>query len=223
MSSEPLPTRTSRLVSPVDLHERPPVREMSPAEVVEAVKRARAAQPTWEKTPFEERARALKAAAKEMLRRRQEAVDLLLEEAGKYPHDALMTEAVGPLEFLSLWIKVARRHLRPRRLPIPKLAFPGKRAVTELVPRGVVGIIAPWNYPVATYFKPVFPALLSGNAIVVKPSEYAPRSGAWFQQVMAKHLPPHVYELVQGGREVGRALIKAGVDSLTFTGSVPSE
>src|SRR4051812_48225906 len=110
------------------------------------VARARAAQPAWAALSFDQRAARLLAAAREMLVRRDEAVELVRAEAGKYSTDILMSEALGPLEYVKGWIKTARPYLQPRKLPVPMLAFPGKRAVTEPVPRGVVGVIAPWNY-----------------------------------------------------------------------------
>jgi acyl-CoA reductase-like NAD-dependent aldehyde dehydrogenase len=154
-----------------------------------------------------------------MLERRREAVALIRQEAGKSDVQAMMTEAIGPLEFLKNWIPVVRPFVAPRKLPISPLAMPGKRAVVEMVPRGVVGLIAPWNYPVATYFKPLLPALLCGNSVVVKPSEYAPRSGLWFQSVLAETLPPGVIECVIGGADIGQALVRSAIDAVIFTGS----
>jgi acyl-CoA reductase-like NAD-dependent aldehyde dehydrogenase len=171
---------------------------------------------------FDRRVALLKTACRRMLERRQEAVELIRKEAGKSVAQAMLTEAVGPLEFLKNWVPVIRPFLVPRKVPFPAIAFPGKRGVTEMVPRGVVALIAPWNYPVATYFKPVLPALLCGNTMVFKPSEYAPRSGLWFQSVLAEVLPPGVLECVIGGPDVGQALLRSRIDSVVFTGSARS-
>ena len=206
-------------VCPLDLEPLPPVKATDAAGVAAAAARARAAQPEWQRLGFEQRAKVLKAACRRMLERRSEAVELIRREAGKSAVQAMMTEAVGPLEFLKNWIPVVRPFLARKKLPIPQLAFPGKRGEVEMVPRGVVALIAPWNYPVATYFKPIFPALLCGNTVVIKPSEYAPRSGQWFQSVLAEFLPPGVVECVVGGRDIGQALLDAGIDSVVFTGS----
>ena len=101
------------------------------------------------------------------------------------------TKRSGPLEYINQWIKIARRELKPKKLPVSAIAFPGKRAELSLLPRGVVGVIAPWNFPLGEFFRPVFPALLAGNAVITKPSEHTPqRSGAWFAQVMNEFLPP---------------------------------
>jgi acyl-CoA reductase-like NAD-dependent aldehyde dehydrogenase len=209
-------------VCPLDLEPLPTVKATAPADVADVVRRARAAQPAWQALGFERRATLLKAACRRMLERRSESVELIRREAGKSVVQAMMTEAVGPLEFLKNWIPVVRPFLARRKLPIPAIAFPGKRGVVEMVPRGVVGLIAPWNYPIATYFKPLFPALLCGNSVVIKPSEYAPRSGLWFQSVLAEFLPKGVVECVNGGRDVGQALVRADIDAVVFTGSARS-
>ncbi|HVO31901.1 MAG TPA: aldehyde dehydrogenase family protein [bacterium] len=223
MSTQPLLTADEiRGVSPLDLSPLPPVKSTTPTELAAAVKRARAAQPAWEALGFEERARLLKAACRRMLERRAEAVDLIRKEAGKSHPQAMMTEAIGPLDYLGNWIKVIRPFVKRKKLPISPLAFPGKKGWVDMVPRGVVALIAPWNYPVATYFKPLLPALLTGNTVVVKPSEYTPRSGLWFQKILAEFLPAGVVEVVIGGREAGQAVLESGVDAVVFTGSSAS-
>lgn len=206
--------------SPVDGQVLPPVPMSTHAQVTETITRARAAQPAWQALGFEGRAKLVRLAARRLLEKRNEIVALGQEELGKYPAEMLMTEAVGPLEFAAAWIKQARSALRRKTVPVSSLAFPGKSAKVELVPRGVLGIIAPWNFPLANFFKGVFPGLLSGNAVVVKPSELTPKSGQWFVDVMNEVLPAHVLQAVQGDGEVGRALTTGGIDSLIFTGSV---
>ena len=207
---------------PVDLHPLVPVAVTTPRELEQVVARARAAQAEWEALGFEKRGKLLLAAAKGILARRQEVLELLHDETGKTPGDILMGEALGALQFVQDWIKVARPHLRTRRLPMSPVAFPGKSGTIDLVPRGVVAVIAPWNFPLANFFKPVFAALLCGNAVVLKPSELSPRMGEWFSRVLGDVLPPSVLTVVQGGRDVGTALVKSGVDAVTFTGSTQS-
>ena len=212
--------REIQRVSPINGEALSPVAMSTELEVKEAITLARAAQPAWHALGFEARAKLVRQGARRMLEKRAEIVVLGQEEVGKYPTEMLMTEALGPLEFVSAWIKQARHALKRRTVPVSSLAFPGKSAKVELVPRGVVGIIAPWNFPLANFFKGVFPALLCGNAVVVKPSEFTPKSGQWFVDVMNEILPPHVLQAVQGDGEVGRALTVSGIDALTFTGSV---
>ncbi len=211
-----------RNLSPVDGRKLPGIPITSEADVKAAVVHARAAQNKWAELGFEKRAKLMKRAGRIMLERRQELLELLHDEAGKPPGEVLMGEALGALQFITDWIKVARPFLKEKKVPISIVAFPGKSAVVQSVPRGVVGIIAPWNFPVANFFKPVFAALLCGNTVVLKPSEFAPRSGAWFVKVLNEVLPANVLTVVQGDRVVGTALINAGIDALTFTGSSAS-
>jgi acyl-CoA reductase-like NAD-dependent aldehyde dehydrogenase len=211
-----------RHLCPVDLHPLPPVRVSSAEDVRAAVKAARAAQAQWAAMGFDARAKALKQATRLMLERRQQVLELLHDETGKVAPEVLMGEALGPLQYVSDWVGVAKGHLKPKRIGLNPIAWPGKSATLELLPRGVVGIIAPWNFPLANFFKPVFAALLCGNAVVLKPSEYSPRMGAWFVNVLSEVLPKNVIQVVQGDRETGQALITAGIDALTFTGSSSS-
>jgi acyl-CoA reductase-like NAD-dependent aldehyde dehydrogenase len=83
-----------------------------------------------------------------------------------------------------------------------------------------VGIIAPWNFPVSGLYRSVIPALLSGNAIVLKPSEHTPRSSAWFADAIAREVPHGVVSVVQGDGVAGMAVVESGIDACVFTGSV---
>jgi len=209
-------------VCPVDLHPLPDVEATSAAGLKVAVAIARGAQGEWSALGFDRRAKLLLSAAKQILARRQEVLELLHDEAGKTPGDVLMGEALGALQYVQDWVKVAKPHLKQRRLAMNPLAFPGKSGTIDLVPRGVVAVIAPWNFPLANFFKPVFAALLCGNTVVLKPSELSPRMGAWFTGVLSQVLPKNVLTVVQGGPQVGQALVRAGVDAVTFTGSTAS-
>jgi len=183
------------------------------------VARARDAQEAWGHTPFAERVACLRRAAQDMLRRRQEIIALVEQEIGKVSAEALFNEALGPLDAVKGWAGVLRPALARRRVRLNPLGFPGKRAWVEAVPRGVVAIIAPWNFPAAGLYRSVFPALLSGNAVLLKPSEHSPRSSGWLAEVLSAHVPPGVMQLVQGDGVVGAALLDARPDACVFTGS----
>jgi acyl-CoA reductase-like NAD-dependent aldehyde dehydrogenase len=187
-----------------------------------AVARARAAQYEWHLQPFAERAKALSSAAEEMLRRRSEVIALAREEMGKVEIEGLFTEALGPLDSVKSWIHIVERATRRRRVSLNPISFPRKRAHIDLVPRGVVGVIAPWNYPVAGLYRSTIPALLTGNGVVVKPSEFTPKTSAWLVERLAAQLPDGLVHVVQGDGLVGAALIDAGIDACVFTGSPES-
>lgn len=205
-------------VSPLDGSTLPPIATTSPPDVRGAVERARGAQHAWGNRCLADRVAVLKRAARAMLDRRNEVMSIVRREAGKLAVEALFLEALGPLDAVGGWARVCKKALR-KTVPLNPLAFPKKRARIELVPRGVVGIIAPWNYPVAGLYRSVFPALMSGNAVVLKPSEFTPESSAWFAGVLAEHLPEDLIQVVQGDGAVGAALLGAGIDACVFTGS----
>ena len=189
------------------------------ARIREAVARARAPQYEWQRQPFADRAAALTRAAREMLRRRHEIIALVREEMGKVDAEGIFNEAVGPLDAVKSWIRVVEQAASRRSVGLNPVSWPKKRAYVDLVPRGVVGVIAPWNFPVASLYRPVLPALLTGNAVVVKPSEYTPRTSAWFVERLADALPPGLAQVVQGDGRAGAALVDAGIDACVFTGS----
>ena len=214
--------REIQVVSPNDLRKLTPVPMSTTAEVRAAVERARQAQQSWRHRPLSERITALKRAAKDLLSRRAEVAALAKEEMGKVEVEGLFNEGLGPLDAVSGWASVVKRATSPRRVLLNPVSFPKKRARVEYVPRGVVGVIAPWNYPVAGLYRPVFPALMTGNAVVLKPSEYTPRTSAWFIERLAAALPAGLVQVVQGDGRVGEALIDAGIDACVFTGSPAS-
>jgi acyl-CoA reductase-like NAD-dependent aldehyde dehydrogenase len=204
---------------PIDLRPLAPVRAATPADVLRAVERARTAQESWRDVPLGEREAALLRAAKTMLRRRHEAMELVRDEMGKVDVEALFNEALGPIDSVRAWSQVVRRACAPERVRLNPIVFRHKRAQVELLPRGVVGIIAPWNYPIAGLYRSVFPALLTGNTVVVKPSEYTPLSSEWLVATLATELPPGVISTLVGDGRTGAALIDAGIDACVFTGS----
>jgi acyl-CoA reductase-like NAD-dependent aldehyde dehydrogenase len=165
---------------------------------------------------------ALASAAREMLRRRHEVIALARDEMGKVYIEGLWNEAIGPLDAVRAWARVVRRATRRERVWLNPLSFPRKSAHVDLVPRGVIGVIAPWNFPVAGLYRPTIPALMTGNGLVVKPSEVSPKTSAWLLEQLAAALPEGLVHVVQGDGQVGAALIDAGIDACVFTGSPES-
>src|SRR3989449_6848993 len=88
-------------------------------------------------------------------------------------------------------------------------------------PYGVIGVIAPWNYPVAIPLGQMIPAVVAGNAVVIKPSELTPWCGALVEELFSQAgFPVGLVQVIQGSGELGEALILAGPDKVIFTGSV---
>jgi acyl-CoA reductase-like NAD-dependent aldehyde dehydrogenase len=212
-------SRTLQSVSPntgAALRDLPSPRQQQ--ELESAMRWARLGQPEWASWPLSRRFAALERAAKSMLRDRETVLSLAKEEMGKHAVEGLFTEALGPLETLKAWRRVFEP-VETRRIRLSPLSFPRKSAQIKLVPRGVIGILAPWNYPVAGLYRSVFPALLSGNAVLVKPSEHTPRTSSWFIAHLANELPLGVAQAQTGDGRVGAALLECGLDACVFTGS----
>lgn len=218
-----LPSETLTPICPLDLQPARPLAVTSAAEVQGAVAQARRAQQAWRELSLSDRVSRLRTAAKRMLARRHELLVTLREEIGKVDAEAMFNESLGPLDAVNAWERVIKEHACRERVSLNPINFPGKSAWIDLVPRGVIGVIAPWNYPVAGLYRSLFPALLLGNAVVLKPSEYSPRSSAWLVDVLAsvlsEGLPPGLVTVVQGGGATGQALLNAGIDACVFTGS----
>ena len=209
-------------ISPVDRRALPPLAITSAEAVQTLVEKSRIAQRGWASRSIGDRSAALTRAAKNVLDRRHEVIALMREEVGKLEVDALMSEVLGPIDQVSAWTSVVKPVLERKKVSLNPLNFPKKSAHIDRVPRGVVGIIAPWNYPVATLFRTLIPALLCGNGVVLKPSEYASRVERWFAERIAEQLPPDLVGVAIGDRTTGEALVESGVDAIVFTGSIPA-
>jgi len=208
--------------SPIDLRPLEAVPETSPAAIASMVERARAASGSWRERSLRDRAAIMRRAARSMLGRRDEVLALAREEMGKLEIEGLFHEGLGHLDLLNGWVGVVEAAGLRRRVRLNPLKFGGKKAWVELVPRGVVGVIAPWNFPVGNLYRSVYPALLTGNGVVLKPSEWTPRTSQWFADQLAAELPDGLLSVAHGAGAVGAALIEAGIDTCVFTGSPPT-
>jgi len=180
---------------------------------------ARVAQRDWAGMSFKIRAKRVLALARRMLERREEVLDIMGLEMGRGRADSLLSELTVVVNYAKGAVKVARTALKSDKVKLSSLEFPGKRVVVEAVPRGVIGLITPWNYPLMQCYRPLFHALLAGNGVVLKPSEHTPRTGAWLVEVCNEVLPPGLVGIVQGAGAHGAALVEAELDGLVFTGS----
>jgi len=196
--------------APRDVLGRFPVADA--AAVDAAVARARAAGPAWRDAGFEARAGRLRRFAALARERAETGARLVAREVGKALWDARA-------EVRLLAAKVEATLAEGMRFVAPIEAGPGARA--EWVPRGVLAVLGPFNFPAHLPNGHLVPALATGNTVVLKPSELAPAVGAWMAGLWREAgLPEGVLELVQGRADTGRALaLHADVDGVLFTGS----
>jgi acyl-CoA reductase-like NAD-dependent aldehyde dehydrogenase len=194
-----------------------------PAAVRAAVARAKAAQKAWRKTSFAERRAVLQRFLDYTVANKDQLCAWVQLDSGKTRENALVGEIWPVCEKLRWTIKNGERHLKPEKVSSGLLMH--KRARLEFHPLGVLAAIIPWNYPFQNIANPIIPALMSGNAVVLKPSEWVAWSSAriveGFRQVLreAGH-DPDLIQAVQGYGATGAALARAEVDTILFIGSV---
>jgi len=189
----------------------------TPADVAAAVAAARAAQVAWAQRSLDERAAVLLAFHDLFIANASEILDVIQLETGKSRHHAF--EEVEDIAIQArYYAHSAEDHLSPRRRQgaLPLLT----RTTEHHRPRGVIGMIAPWNYPLSLSIGDAIPALLAGNAVVLKPDAQTPFSALWAAALLAEAgLPDGLLQVVTGrGAELGTPLID-GADFLMFTGS----
>jgi acyl-CoA reductase-like NAD-dependent aldehyde dehydrogenase len=179
---------------------------------------ARAAQPGWERLSYRERSRAL-GRLSARLRSDDELARLISAETGKPAFEAFGFEVA----YLSEIVRVLGG--RQGRVALAgdrrsSLIFPHKRAHVRWQPRGVVAVIGPSNFPLLNNFGDAVAPLLAGNCVVLKPSPHTPRTSLRVQALWRElGLPEGVFQVLEGGAEVGMALVD-DCDMVFFTGSV---
>jgi len=126
--------------------------------------------------------------------------------------------SIGPLKYsrdhVARWMRTERRSPTPRLLSL----F-GARAEIRHQPKGVVGVISPWNFPVNLTFAPLAGVLAAGNRAMVKPSEVTPATSELLKNMFAKAFDPEEIAVVTGGPEVGQAFSGLAFDHMIFTGA----
>jgi aldehyde dehydrogenase (NAD+)/succinate-semialdehyde dehydrogenase/glutarate-semialdehyde dehydrogenase len=191
--------------------------QSSPADIEAAFATARAAQREWAAWPVRKRLKVFKKFHRLVLQHNTQIVDLIQVESGKARRMAFDETCDVPM-VTSHYLKRAAKVLAPTKRggPVPVLS-----TSTEVrQPKGVVGIIAPWNFPFATGISDAIPALMAGNAVVVKPDNKTALSPLYGVELLYEAgLPAGLFQVVCGeGPDVGPTLID-NADYVMFTGS----
>jgi succinate-semialdehyde dehydrogenase/glutarate-semialdehyde dehydrogenase len=188
-------------------------------DVNEAVARAHAAQNDWKERSLSDRAGVLKDFRDLLVDRRMEMARLLTEEVGKPTIEALTQEVAMAAELATYYANNAPEVLAPKRISHRLLKSKRSKVVRE--PKGVVGVITPWNYPLVLTTQSILAAFVAGNAVVNKPSEVTPLTSLKLEEFLADAgLPEDLFQVVTGEGETGAALVNADVQHISFTGSV---
>ena len=195
------------------------VRVATREQVRETVQAAKAAQVEWARKSFAERRDLLLRFKDLLLQRADEFCDHISRENGKTRNEALFMEVLPVADAVHWYAHKAGKLLKDEKLSLHM--FPHKKSYLRFYPRGVIGLISPWNYPFSIPVGDAVAALMAGNAVVVKPSEYTPiimeKTRALFEEA---GLPRGLFAVLQGKGDVGAEMIRSGVNMIIFTGSV---
>jgi len=195
------------------------VADASPDQARAAIAAAKAAQPAWAARAPIERAKLMREVSRLIRRDADDLAELVVREQGK-PLKEARGEIAGAAEFMDYFSEFARR-LPGEILPSDHA---GEQVWIRRAPVGVVAAIIPWNYPAALICRKMAPALVTGNAVVVKPHEMTPLSGLAMARLFEEAgLPYGLVNIITGaGDVIGEVLTSASdVDLVTMTGSVP--
>jgi succinate-semialdehyde dehydrogenase/glutarate-semialdehyde dehydrogenase len=190
-------------------------------EVRAAVSRARAAQPSWAEPGIRKRIAILRQFQQNLHAHKNQIAESITREAGKPVVEAFTTEVLVVLDAARFLIDNAYRLLRDEPIPHGNLATKLKTGTLVREPYGVMGIIAPWNYPFSIPATETLAALVAGNAVVLKPSELTSLVALELQSLLyTAGVPKNIFQIILGDGATGAALVHAPIDKLVFTGSV---
>ncbi len=198
----------------------------SEPEVQAAVARAHVAQGSWADLGLRKRIAILREFQRLLHQKKSEVAQLVTREAGKPYVEALLTEVLVVLDAARFLIDNAFRFLRDEPVPHGNLAMKTKSGRLLREPYGVIGIVSPWNYPFSIPATESIAALVAGNGVVLKPSEFTSLCAMELASLLHEAgVPKEIFQAIPGDGATGAALIesakpRASIDKLIFTGSV---
>ncbi|MFE3291543.1 succinic semialdehyde dehydrogenase [Rhodococcus sp. NPDC059234] len=213
----PASTEMHQAKAPFDGAPLPGVPQTTPETVAGVAAAAREAQTGWASTPIGDRARIVRRFGRALLDHHDQLCDVMQWETGKARVHAAV-EVQGVISVAEYYGRTGERHLRGRRA---RSAMPGVVSThVDYRAKGVVGVVAPWNYPLFLAVGDVIPALVAGNSVLSKADSQAPWTLLLARKLAVEAgIPPQVWQVVAGpGSRIGPAVVGA-VDHLCFTGS----
>ena len=195
--------------SPLDGKRLGAVPTITPGQVQSVVDDVASVQPFWAQLPLADRARYMRRAAQAIIDQIDELAELLSREQGKALNESYVMELLPTIDSLRWLADAGPEILDDERIPLP-IFLKQKRARFTYEPLGVVGVIAPWNYPWSIPFGEVAIALMAGNGVVLKPASLTPLIGQRIQEVFERAgVPEGLVRTVHGGGAVGQALVES--------------
>lgn len=221
MAATAIPIDTLPSIDPATGQVLAHIEKTPPEMVARSVTLARAAQKEWGRVPVRERCKRLGRLREVLMASRNELVNAVVNESGKPRVEALFADVFVALDSAEYWSRHAVAALRTERVPHHSIAAKAKGGYLLYEPLGVIAVISSWNYPLAIPISQIVPAVVAGNAVVCKASDFTPQCGALIEKLFREAgFPQDLVAVVQGGGEVGQALIEASPDKVLFTGSV---
>ncbi|MBV9213511.1 MAG: aldehyde dehydrogenase family protein [Actinobacteria bacterium] len=194
---------------------------ITPDQVQSVVDDVAEVQPFWAQLQPEDRARYMRRTAQVIIDSIDEIAELLSREQGKPRNESYVMELLPTIDALHWIASAGPGILADERIRDVPLFAKQKRHFFSYEPLGVVGVIAPWNYPWSIPFGEVAIALMAGNGVVLKPASLTPLIGQRIQEVFERAgLPEGIVRAVHGGGAVGNALVESSAAKIFFTGSV---
>ena len=197
------------------------VETIKPEDVQGVVDDVAEVQPFWGQLSLADRARYLRRAADVLVEEVDEVAELLTREQGKPITESYTMEVVPTIDVLRWCASAGQKILADEQVRMGQALFLTKQAKFTYQPMGVVGVIAPWNYPWSIPFDEVAMALMAGNGVVLKPASLTPLLGERIRETFEKAgLPEGLVRVVHGGGAIGSALCESSARKIFFTGSV---
>jgi succinate-semialdehyde dehydrogenase/glutarate-semialdehyde dehydrogenase len=194
---------------------------MRPDEVQAIVDDVAQVQPFWAELPLSDRARYMRRAAQVIIDDLDGLTALLAREQGKPRNEAYTMELLPTIDGLHWIADNGPKILADEKVPYPQLFWKQEKSWLAYEPLGVVGVIAPWNYPWSIPFGEVAIALMCGNGVVLKPASLTPLIGQRIQTVFERAgVPEGLVRTIHGGGKVGNGLVESSAAKIFFTGSV---
>lgn len=186
------------------------------------VEKARSAQTQWSTLSYEERGKYLLKMRRYVIDNADELARVISSSNGKTRVDAMVSEVMTAASACNWYAKNAAKVLKPKSRAMGSILFFNKRTRIEYMPLGVVGIIAPWNYPMAIPFHELLMGLMAGNAVILKVADATSQVGVIINDIVSSAgLPDGLFQMVYArGSVVSSAMLENGINKLFFTGGV---
>jgi acyl-CoA reductase-like NAD-dependent aldehyde dehydrogenase len=196
------------------------IEETPLSEVGHFYEKGKSAFKEWSELEVTERLNYLLKLKEVMTEEMEEIAKVISSDTGKVMTEALVADIMPTLDAINHICKHGATILKRHKVKTPLLLI-GKRSFIEYMPRGVVLVISPWNYPLQLAMVPMVSALASGNAVILKPSEVTPLVGKCIEDLFIKAgFPKGIVQVAHGGKEVGAAFTNGKPDYIFFTGSI---